>query len=168
MHWKWSMWIVHFINVTMSISNESHFTTSIWQTPRQANTIGQSNIKHLYDIGWIEIVIDQLQSRHNDRDGVSNNQPHDCLLNRLFGRISKETSKLRVTGLWVGHSPVTGEFPAQRAINAEKVSIWWRHHAKLQHTYNIICEFKNFITKRTNFRLIWRRQKCLLRNHITH
>ena len=23
----------------------------------------------------------------------------------------------------------TGEFPAQRASNAEKVSIWWRHHA---------------------------------------
>ena len=30
--------------------------------------------------------------------------------------------------LW-GYSPVTGEFPAQRASNAEKVSIWWRHHA---------------------------------------
>ena len=24
--------------------------------------------------------------------------------------------------------PVTGEFPAQRASNAENVSIWWRHH----------------------------------------
>ena len=22
----------------------------------------------------------------------------------------------------------TGEFPAQRASNAENVSIWWRHH----------------------------------------
>ena len=25
-------------------------------------------------------------------------------------------------------SPVTGEFPAQKASSAEKVSIWWRHH----------------------------------------
>ena len=25
-------------------------------------------------------------------------------------------------------SPVTGEFPAQKASNALKVSIWWRHH----------------------------------------
>ena len=41
----------------------------------------------------------------------------------------KETSKLRVTGLCEGNSPVTGEFPAQRASNAENVSIWWRHHA---------------------------------------
>ena len=40
-----------------------------------------------------------LHWRHNDHDGVSNHQPHDCLLNRLFRRRSKKTSKLRVTGL---------------------------------------------------------------------
>ena len=27
-----------------------------------------------------------------------------------------------------GKWPVTGELPAQRATNAENVSIWWRHH----------------------------------------
>ena len=42
---------------------------------------------------------------HNDHDGVSNHQPHGCLLNRLFRRRSKKTSKLRVTGLWAGNSP---------------------------------------------------------------
>ena len=46
-----------------------------------------------------------LQWRHNGRDGVSNHQPHDCLLNRLFRRWSKKTSKLRVTGLSAGNSP---------------------------------------------------------------
>ena len=30
-------------------------------------------------------------------------------------------------GLCEGNSTVTGEFPAQRASNAENVSIWWRH-----------------------------------------
>ena len=53
-----------------------------------------------------------LQWLHNGRDGVSNHQPHQCLLNRLFGRRSKKTSKSRVTGLCVGNSPGTGEFPA--------------------------------------------------------
>ena len=53
---------------------------------------------------------------------------HDCLLNLLFRSRSKKTPKLRVTGLCAGNSPVTGEFPAQRASNAENVSIWWRHH----------------------------------------
>ena len=37
-------------------------------------------------------------------------------------------AKLRVTGLCEGNSLVTGEFPAQRASNAQNVSIWWRHH----------------------------------------
>ena len=39
-----------------------------------------------------------LQWRHNGRDSVSNHQPHDCLLNRLFRRRSKKTPKLRFTG----------------------------------------------------------------------
>ena len=66
--------------------------------------------------------------RHNGRDSVSNHQPHYCLPNRLFRRRSKKTSKLRVTGLCAGKSPATGEFPAQKASNAENVFIWWRHH----------------------------------------
>ena len=40
----------------------------------------------------------------------------------------KKTFKLRVTGLSAGNSPVTGEFPIQKAINAENVSIWCRHN----------------------------------------
>ena len=46
-----------------------------------------------------------LQWRHNDDHGISNHQPHDCLLNRLFRRRLNKTSKLRVTGLCVGNSP---------------------------------------------------------------
>ena len=66
-------------------------------------------------------LVPTLQWRHNERDGVSNHQSHNGLLNRLFRRRSKKTSKLRVPG-------VTGEFPAQMASNAENVTIWWRHH----------------------------------------
>ena len=46
-----------------------------------------------------------LRWRHNDHGGVSNHQPHGCLLNRLFRRRSKKTSKLCVTGLCAGNSP---------------------------------------------------------------
>ena len=52
-------------------------------------------------------------------------------LNRLFKRSSKKASKLCVTGLCAGNSPVTGEFPAQMASSAENVSIWRRHHDNL-------------------------------------
>ena len=87
---------------------------------RQNRSLTDHNNKknHEYIIQW----------RHNGRDGDSNYQPHDCLLNRLFKCRSKKTPKLRVTGLCVGNSPVTDEFPAQRASNTENVSIWWRHH----------------------------------------
>ena len=62
-----------------------------------------------------------------------NHQPHNCLLNRLFRRRSKKTSKLRVTGFCAGNSPVISEFPAQRASNAENVSILLRHHVTSAH-----------------------------------
>ena len=48
---------------------------------------------------------DTLRWRHNGLDSVSNHQPRECLLSRLFGRRSKKTSKLRVTGLCAGNSP---------------------------------------------------------------
>ena len=72
-----------------------------------------------------------LQWRHNERNGISTHQPHDCLLNLLFRRRSKKTSKFHITGLCEGNSPVTGEFPTQRASNVENASIWWHHHVSL-------------------------------------
>ena len=51
----------------------------------------------------------------------------------FFRRRSKKTSKLRVTCLCAGNSPVTGEFLAQRASNAENISIWWRHFVVITH-----------------------------------
>ena len=72
-----------------------------------------------------------LQWRQNGRDTISNHQPHDCLLSRLSRRRSKKTSMLCVTGLCLGNSPGTVEFPAQMVSNAENVSIWWRHHVNV-------------------------------------
>ena len=54
-------------------------------------------------VKWSAILlhVNTLQWRHNGLDGVSNHQPHHCLLSRLFRHWSKKTSKLRVTGLCV-------------------------------------------------------------------
>ena len=90
----------------LSASNDSHYISNC-----------PANDRNLTPLPW----------RHNGHDSVSNHQPHHCLLNRLFGCRSKKTLKLRVTGLCVGNSPGTGDFPAQMASNAENVSIWWRH-----------------------------------------
>ena len=53
----------------------------------------------------ISCCVYTLHWRHNDHCGLSNHQPHGCLLSALFRRRSKKTSKLRVTGLCVGNSP---------------------------------------------------------------
>ena len=62
-----------------------------------------------------------LHWRHNDHDSVSNHQPHDCLLNRLFRRRSKKTSKLCVTGLCVGNSPGPVNSPHKGPVTRKMV-----------------------------------------------
>ena len=86
---------------------------------------------------FIGLVI-PLQQRHNEHSGISNHQPHSCLLNCLFSRRSRKTSKLRVTGFCEGNSLVTSESPAQRASKGENVSIWWRLHSLLPEAPNNI------------------------------
>ena len=64
----------------------------------------------------VSLWLISLQWRHNEHDGLSNHQRVDSLLNRLFRPKSKKPSKLRVTGLCEGNSPVTGEFPTHRSV----------------------------------------------------
>ena len=69
-----------------------------------------------------------LPLRHNERHGVSNHRRLDCLLNRLFRRRSKITTKLRVIGLCEGNQPATSEFPAQRVRKCFSLMMSsWRH-----------------------------------------
>ena len=87
-----------------------------WETTLQCNGVAhwpsQCPEWSLYGYGCIVLCFLchvicpwPLHWRHNDHDGVSNHQPHGCLLNRLFRRRSKITSKLCVTGFCVGNSP---------------------------------------------------------------
>ena len=59
-----------------------------------------------------------LRWRHNERAGVSNHQPHDYLLNRVFRRRSKKISKLRVTGRGIHRVPVNSphKWPVTRKM----------------------------------------------------
>ena len=104
-----------------------YFSGSTWKQTGKQLVIHTPRLKELPSMYGKSSRI-SLEWRHNDHDGVSNNRPHDCLLNRLFRRRSKKTSKLCVTGLCARNSLVTGEFPAQRNSNADFLSIWWRHH----------------------------------------
>ena len=59
---------------------------------------------------------------------VPNHRRLDCLLNHLFRRRSKKTSKLRATALCEGKPPVTCGFPSYKASYTENIYIWWSHH----------------------------------------
>ena len=116
----WNTCFCHQNPYTKYIPRIVHTVHTV-QCPKYRNTTEHSSA--MFCCGSVP-----LRWRHNGRDSVSNHQPLDCLLNRLFRRRSKTTSKRRVTGLCVGNSPGTGEFTAQMASNAENISIWWRHH----------------------------------------
>ena len=89
-----------------STTNNSAWLSRLWPCVQQVTRCTRSAIfQSESKFSW--------QWRHNGHEGVSNPQPHDCLLNCLYRRRSKKTSKLRVTGLCAGNSPVTGEFLIQ-------------------------------------------------------
>ena len=148
--WRTWFWSINSISQLKYALSKRHIHTNSWcdqwwcvgwyDTVINSFVLGFKCMFQLYSWGFFI----SLQWRHNGRDGVSNHQPHDYLLNRLFMRRSKKTSKLRVTGLCAGNSPGTGEIPTQRASNAENVSIWWRHHdntdvSKMWHCALVSC-----------------------------
>ena len=82
-----------------------------------------------------------LPWRHNGRDGVSNHRQLDRFLKRLFNHRSKKTSKLHVTGICAGNSPVTGEFATQSASNAENIPF----DDIIMNSWNILTRISNNI-----------------------
>ena len=79
-----------------------HLMTSSWNTPACISAADIYQPLALVGVTHGGGVKHTLPWRHNGRDSVSNHQPHGCLLNRLFRRRLKKTSKLRVTGLCAG------------------------------------------------------------------
>ena len=119
----------------------------------------KNNVEYFSGIKYLGHILSilMLRWRHNGLDGVSNHQPHDCSLNRLFRRRSMSSSKLRVTGLYARNSPVTAvnsshKWPVTRKMfplddviiscwflrNKQKLlevrsclHIWWTHKNQL-------------------------------------
>ena len=98
--------------------------------------------------------------RHNGHDSISNHRRLDCLLDHLFQRRSKETSKLCDTGLCEWNPLVTSGFPSQRASNMENISIWWRYHE-----FHACCDihplyFSSYVPYRVTWDFDIERVKC--------
>ena len=70
-----------------------------------------------------------ITTTSHERHKVSHYVSFDCLLNSLCGPVSPKYQGPHYWPTVMGNSAVTDEFTAQKASNAEKASIWWRHHA---------------------------------------
>ena len=81
-----------------------------------------------------------LQWRHNEYGGSSFHQRLDGLHKRLFRRRSKETPKLRVTGL-----SMTREFPSQRSSKRKKFPSDDVIMIKYACAYSSIEQYRNFV-----------------------
>ena len=102
----------------------------------------------------------QLQWRHNGRDSVSNHQPRDCLLNRLFRRRSHKTSKLRVTGLCAGNSP--HKWPVTRKM-FQFDDVIMRKHVPLSQSNMMDCSFAS-----KHLVLLKFHDSALINNELSH
>ena len=89
----WACGYISMLRLKLShVSKRGPWRQQLWYWWRQMSSILKCRMVSLL---W----------HHNGPDGVSNHQPHHCLLNSLFRCRSKKTSKLRVTGICAGNSP---------------------------------------------------------------
>ena len=130
------------ISIKILPKTQTESKSALFQVCRRAGyNLPDPMLTQICDAIWrhsCDRLLLSLQWRHNGCNGVSNYRRFDCLLNRLFRRRSKKTSKLRVTGLCEGNPPVTDGFPSQRASNAENVCIWWRHHVNVDSKHHSV------------------------------
>ena len=108
--------IAIWINITV-MSHFHHRISNHWQLDCLSNNLFKlTSNNEIQAAHYWPFARETLLWRHNGHNSVSNHQPYDCLLRRLFRRRSKQTSKLRVTGLCAGNSPGPVNFPHKWSV----------------------------------------------------
>ena len=101
---KHSVWWLKFDNSRPTDDKQCTCIKCGWNVIANVKGVGSGGCVCVWEMEWVGEG-HTLHWRHSDHDGVSNHQSHGCLLERLFRRRSKKTSKLRVTGFCAGNSP---------------------------------------------------------------
>ena len=96
--------VLSFDLLTMAVFDNWQTGESRYFTRRHLDIMGDITQSTFWKTYWYYCqYYRSLQWRHNGRDGVSNHQPHYCLLNRLFRLRTKKTSNR-----WLANSPHKG------------------------------------------------------------
>ena len=146
--------IPDLVRQTRALYVINKYTTSVWMHKGHTSTVAINRPQFATHRG----VHNQspwkiLQWRHNGRGSVSNHQPHHCLLNCLFRRRSKKTSKLRVTGFVRGihRRPVNSphKWPVTRKmVPFDDVIMHWLFDA-------IVDNFQNAFSIHFHINSLW-------------
>ena len=106
----WNIITAHYMQVknNMTFISQTKFSNILSRT--KTSILMKISMKYIPMVSVFKksVLGYTLQRRYMERDGVSNPQPHDCLLSRIFKHRSNKTLKLRITSLCDGNSPVTG------------------------------------------------------------
>ena len=100
--------------------------------------------KDIFDDSWTG----SASNHYSERECVSNHRRLDCLLKRWFGRWSKKTSMLPVTGFCEGNPPVIGGFPHKWPVTTKMFPfddvIMIEIHIVECYQSNLYCQTKIF------------------------
>ena len=90
-----------------------------------------SKIEHVNERGPRSFAPTLMKTHYSEITWTSwllQSPPTRLILQKLFRLTSKKTSKLSITGPFLGESTGNGGFPSQSASNVESVSTSWCHH----------------------------------------
>ena len=107
------VWETHF-SITLYRAGQMHISANELLRTNDSNIINDYVAFVWGTIHKLQYKTITLQWRHNGPDSVSNHQPHDCLLNRLFKAQIKENIKAP------RHWPLWREFAGERWIPRTK------------------------------------------------
>ena len=141
--WEFAFSIKWFAIIELSISSLNVFYSNVY---RSSVMSGEIHIYLCTSLGIVFMLHNRSHICHKEYDVVPNQRRLDCLLNRLFRHRSKKISKLRVTGLCDGNSPVTAELPAKGPVTRKMFPFHdvfmnqWHLHVSLSQTGGrVIC-----------------------------
>ena len=110
---------VTFVNCAYSWKVFKYYSNMYMNGDRR-NTHSQFKIEHCSDV---------IMARWRLKSPDSRLLTFGSVYSGAYQRKHQSSASL---ALCAGNLPVTGEFPTQKASNAENVSIWWRHPDKME------------------------------------